>query len=407
MGEHDRAGRDVDGERGGSTERERRRGERLRRASARARRPGRRRRRGRRTHDRDDRQQERRGLSRWSTVNGDRDGAPAPGERLRRARHPEVDDVALDRAIRRLPRPPGRSPGTKTRVPSGITVGSTAITPIPTGRPLAVLPEQVVRDRIDDERARAARAGVAGAGAVAVVGRRCSASEPRGRVDSAGGRGGEVGRTSALPARAAPRGRSAAARSGLPAGECVATVRRRSETAAAKRSAPARAASRGAVEPVALRRPDRPGARSSRRARLGRLPRASRSFWAVARERPSIPAIDLVERGGAEDHGDRVGLALDVEVAQQRRDPSLRCGRASGGRSRSRLRALASSRASSGRAVLRAGRARRGRARALPPPHRAAGAPTTRTARECCRPAGPARSRRLPARPRVDRCRYR
>ena len=31
-------------------------------------------------------------------------------------------------------------PGTKTRVPSGITAGSTAITPTPTASPLAVLP---------------------------------------------------------------------------------------------------------------------------------------------------------------------------------------------------------------------------------------------------------------------------
>ena len=32
-----------------------------------------------------------------STVDGDRDGAPSPGQCLRRRRHPEIDDVALDR----------------------------------------------------------------------------------------------------------------------------------------------------------------------------------------------------------------------------------------------------------------------------------------------------------------------
>src|SRR3954471_14012219 len=31
-----------------------------------------------------------------STVDRDRDGAPPPGEGLRRRRHPEIDDVALD-----------------------------------------------------------------------------------------------------------------------------------------------------------------------------------------------------------------------------------------------------------------------------------------------------------------------
>ncbi len=39
---------------------------------------------------------------------------------------------------------------------------------------------------------------------------------------------------------------------------------------------------------------------------------------------PVDPGHDLVERGRAEDHGERVGLALDIEVAEENGDSPLR-----------------------------------------------------------------------------------
>ena len=71
--------------------------ERLRQLRLQRRRPGRRRRRRqRRTRSsRAARRRARRLID--STVDRDRDGAPPPGERLRGRRHPEIDDVALDR----------------------------------------------------------------------------------------------------------------------------------------------------------------------------------------------------------------------------------------------------------------------------------------------------------------------
>ena len=116
--------------------------------------------------------------------------------------------------------------------------------------------------------------------------------------------------------------------------------------------------------------------------------RASRSFCAVARERPSIPVMTSSSEVAPEDHGDRVGLALDVELAQQGARSDAGTRRASGARSRF----AASRRPPPGRARSsghRGAPARSGRGRVTTPPRRAAGAPSTRSS-EARRPAWPA-----------------
>ena len=73
--------------------------------------------------DRAGRRARRAGDARSLTVDGDRDGAPTPGQGRRGARHPEVDDVAPDRASRRPPPPRARSPGRRRACRAGSRSG--------------------------------------------------------------------------------------------------------------------------------------------------------------------------------------------------------------------------------------------------------------------------------------------
>ena len=136
--------------------------------------------------------------------------------------------------------------------------------------------------------------------------------------------------------------------------------------------------------------PASPAAPSSLRP-FSAASRASRSFCAVARARPVDPGHDLVDRGRAQDHRDRVGLALDVELAQQGADPPLRRGeRAAHDLGSQRRVGLRPGELARTRIEARPARPARGRVRT--PPRRAGGARTTRSCRSapaCLATIGP------------------
>ena len=163
--------------------------------------------------------------------------------------------------------------------------------------------------------------GAGGAGASGAAGAASAAACGGASVLRAAAACGDV-RRALLGLRApAPAARPAAAPSATGASAALAIVSRCPATAAASRSAPARASVR------ARSRRARWAARSRAQPREPPRPLLRLGAEPLVLRRRAREALDprhrLVERGRAEDHGDRVGLALDVEVAEERRDALL------------------------------------------------------------------------------------
>ena len=189
----------------------------------------------------------------------------------------------------------------------------------------------------------------------------------------------------------APGGRRAAARSARPPAD------RRDGLALTRdgRREPRRPGAGGAraLSSASAARRGRPAAPS--RLRPFRLPRAQ----PLVLRRRARQAFDaghrLVERGRTENHGDRVGLALDVQLAEQAGDP--RCDASSERRTISVRRVASPPRCGElGSSGPRAAPARLALGRGMPRRRRAAGAPPTPT---CGAPACPARAGAVSAAP--------
>ncbi len=189
------------------------------------------------------------------------------------------------------------------RVPSGITAGSTAITPTPTGSPLAVLPGRwYATASTTSVRVPAARGRVPPARrrlAVSVAG------SCRRRVDP-------LGCALCLPGLA-PRD----ARSSGPAGAAARRPSRASARSRREAGSPPR--------PRGVRTVGESGLRSGEVGELG-LERAGVAARLGARARRfrvgrALEAVEPLEHGperaGAEDHLDRVRVALDVEASKR------------------------------------------------------------------------------------------
>ena len=157
----------------------------------------------------------------------------------------------------------------------------------------------------------------AGAGAAMVRGRRSrGATARRAASPCCSGRGlREAGRAHLGLVRPAPRASRAAAASARPRGGSTrpsgAGRRRPPRGASCRRSPPRGRGSRLVARAARFAR-----SRSSRRAPLRGLGREPLVLRRRARE-PVDAGHGLVERGRAEDHRDRIGLALDVEVAEE------------------------------------------------------------------------------------------
>ena len=179
---------------------------------------------------------------------------------------------------------------------------------------------------------------VTGAVAAAVAGGRrrvvAAGSDAATGAARSGCRSGDVGRALLGLPRLRLQRCQALPPSGRPADGSLATVSRCPDDGGREPRPCLRARPRGRCRAASRRD-------GERRSELGRAARpfsaasrASRSFCAVARARPSIPVIASSSEVAPEDHRDRVGLALDVELAQQRARSAAAMRRASGGRSR-------------------------------------------------------------------------